>query len=166
MATETLKVNETFESREYFSKADACIKRGNYKRAAAILNEALKISPNNTLYLSHLGLCICMEGNLQAAESMCRKALHASPLDPVLLVNLGRVLVEQERRKEARDLLTRAYALDNTNAQVALELSRMGVRRAPVLPFLKRSHPVNIFLGKIRYKAIGIRQTYFKRTHP
>jgi Flp pilus assembly protein TadD len=163
LATKTLTEKETFESLEFFSKADACIKRGNYKRAAAILNEALKIAPENPVYLSHLGLCICMEGNLQAAESMCRKALHSSPLNPVLLVNLGRVLVEQGRRKEARDLLTRAYALDNTNAQAALELSRMGVRRAPVLRFLKRSHPLNIILGKIRYKVIGIRQTFYQK---
>ena len=142
---------ETFESRKYYREAEASIKRGNYSRAAALLNDALKISPENPTYLSMLGYCVGIQGNLMAAEKMCRKAVQEAPFDPNVHVNLGRVLTEQGRRKEAREALMHAYQLDNTNAPAALELSRMGVRRKPVIPFLGRNHPFNRYLGKLRH---------------
>lgn len=142
---------ETFESRELFTAAEASIKRGNYRRAAALLNDALKISPENPIYLSMLGYCVGTQGNLNAAESMCRKAIKRAPQEPIVYVNLGRVLLEQGRRKEAREVLMRAYKLDNTNAPAALELSRMGVRRNPVIPLIGRNHPLNVQLGKLRH---------------
>jgi len=41
--------------------------------------------------------------------------------------------------------------VDNTSAPAALELSRMGVRKKPVISFLARNHPVNVYLGKLRH---------------
>ena len=147
----TCTETETFESREYYRSAEVSIKRCNYRRAAALLNDALKISPDNPIYLSMLGYCVGIQGNLIAAEKMCRKAVTQTPMDPVVHVNLSRVLLEQGRRKEARDELMFAYRIDNTNAPAALELSRMGVRRRPVIPFLHRNHPLNCYLGKLRH---------------
>lgn len=144
----------TFESKDLFNRAEQLIKKGQYSKATVLLNEATKIAPSNAIYLSHLGLCIGMQGNLAAAESMCRRALSISPFEPILFVNLGRILLEQGRRKEARNAFKRAYEIDNTNAPAALELSRMGIRKRPVLPFLDRSHPLNIYLGKIRHRII------------
>jgi Tfp pilus assembly protein PilF len=142
---------ETFESRELYAVAEASVKRGNYRRAAALLNDALKISPENPSYLSMLGYCIGIQGNLVAAEKMCRKAVRLAPMNPIVYVNLGRVLLEQGRRKEAREVLMHAYRLDNTNAPAALELSRMGVRRKPVIPFLNRNNPLNYLMGRLRH---------------
>jgi Flp pilus assembly protein TadD len=98
-----------------------------------------------------LGYCIGMQGNLVAAEKMCRKAVMQGPMHPIVHVNLARVLLEQDRRKEAREELMVAYRLDNTNAPAALELSRMGVRRKQVIPFLSRNHPFNRYLGMLRH---------------
>jgi len=144
----------TFESRELFNRAELLIRKGEYARATILLNEAIKIAPSNATYLSHLGLCIGMQGNLPVGEGMCRKAINMEPFEPIHFVNLGRVLLEQGRRKEAREAFTRAYALDNTNAPAALELSRMGIRRRPVLPFLPRNHPLNVRLGKLRHRLL------------
>jgi Flp pilus assembly protein TadD len=145
---------ENFESREFFHKAKASIQRSNFERAASLLKEALKIAPGNPNYLSHMGLCMGMTGNLREGEIMCRKAVTLDPLRPILLVNLGRVLLEQGKREEARKAFTRAYEIDDTNAAAALELSRMGVRRKPVIRFLPRSHPLNVCLGKIRHRVL------------
>jgi Flp pilus assembly protein TadD len=142
----------TFESKELFNKAEASIRRGNFGRAAKFLRSALKIDPENPVYLSHLGLCIGLNGNKLEGEEICRKAVELSSRNPVLLVNLGRILVAQNRRREAWECFTRAYKMDNTNAPAALELSRMGVRKKPMLPFLSRNHPLNIKLGIWRHK--------------
>ncbi len=147
----TYTESDTFESRELYIAAESSIKRGNYRRAAGLLNDALKISPENPIYLSMLGFCVGTQGNLDAAESMCRKAIKLAPQEPIVHVNLGRVLIEQGRRKEAREALMRAYKLDNTNAPAALELSRMGIRRKPVIPLIGRNHPLNVRLGKLRH---------------
>jgi len=94
---------------------------------------------------------------------MCRRAIKLSPLVPILFVNLGRVLVESGRRKEARECFMRAYEIDNTNAPAALELSKMGIRRRPVLPFLSRNNPLNIYLGKLRCKIYEFRNPGLKK---
>jgi tetratricopeptide (TPR) repeat protein len=143
--------SDTFESRERYRAAEAAAKRGNYRRAAGLLNDALKISPDNPTYLSMLGYCIGMQGNIEVAAKMCRKAAKSAPTVPAVHVNLGRVLFEMGARREAREALMRAYKLDNTNAAAALELSRMGVRRQPVIRFLGRNNPANRLLGKLRH---------------
>jgi Flp pilus assembly protein TadD len=149
--------NETFESQELFRRAEACIVRRNFEKSEGLLAEALKISPDNPFYLSYYGLCIGMRGDYAEAEQLCRRAAKLNPASPIILVNLGRILLEQGLRQEARDLFSRAYAIDNTSSAAALELSGMGVRRRPVIPFLARSNPLNFVLGKIRHHLLGYR---------
>ncbi len=159
----TCTETETFESRESYRSAEASIKRGNYRRAASLLNDALKISPDNPIYLSMLGYCIGIQGNLVAAEKMCRKAVTQATMIPIVHVNLGRVLLEQGRRQEARGELMLAYQLDNTSAPAALELSRMGVRRKQAIPFLSRNHPLNCYLGKLRHWILRMKAEDLKK---
>jgi Tfp pilus assembly protein PilF len=155
---------ETFESRELFNKAEQFIRKGYYRDAKALVSEALRISPDNPLYMSTMGLCMGMQGNLIDGENMCRKALSLSDTrDPLLFVNLGKILLEQGERMEARTFFSKAYAIDNTSSPAALELSRMGVRKRPVLSFLGRSHPLNIQLGKIRHQIRMMRNKGLKK---
>jgi Tfp pilus assembly protein PilF len=149
-----LEPRDTFESREFYAKAEANIKRGNYSEAMKLLEQALKISPENPVYLSTMGLCESMLGDPSKGERMCRTALQTAgnDRDPMLFVNLGRVVLEMGDRMKAREYFMKAYKIDNTNAPAALELSRMGVRKKPVLPFLPRNHFLNIYLGKLRHR--------------
>jgi len=155
--------NETFESQELFRRAEACMLRRNFDKAEKLLEEALKISPENPLYLSYFGLCIGMLGNLREAAKLCQKAAKLSPASPIILVNLGRILLAQDYRKEARDLFSRAYDIDNTSSAAALELSGMGVRRQPVLAFLPRDNVLNYRLGKLRHRLLGYRKLGWKK---
>jgi Flp pilus assembly protein TadD len=164
LATKTQEFTEgTFESRELFRKAEIFIQRADYKGATSLLNAALKIAPENPVYMSHLGLCIGMLGNRMLGEKLCRKAIMLSPTSPILFVNMGRILLEQGNRQEAREQFMHAYKLDNTSAPAALELSRMGVRRRPVIPFLKRGNSLNILLGKFRAWLLLHKQRLKKR---
>jgi Flp pilus assembly protein TadD len=143
---------ETFESRALLQEAKASIQRFEFRRASELLTQALKISPANPVYLSYKGHCVAVSGKMEEGEVLCRKAIQMSPNSPMLLVNLGRVLREQGKRQEARRAFLRAYEMDNTNAAAALELSALGVRRTPVLRFLHRDHPLNIWLGEVRHR--------------
>ncbi|MDD3641893.1 MAG: tetratricopeptide repeat protein [Candidatus Krumholzibacteria bacterium] len=152
--TDEIMVRETFESRELYAKAEAHIRRNNYGKAVHLLREAMKIAPDNPRYASALGLCIAMQGEHAEGEKICRDAIASAgqDLDPVLLVNLGRICLKRGDRHNAREYLLKAYQLDPTHPATALELSSMGVRRKPVLPFLGRNHPINVRLGKLRYQ--------------
>ena len=149
-----LEARDTFESREFYVKAEANIKRNNYGDALKLLEQALKISPENPVYLSTMGLCEAMMGDPEKGYKMCRLAMQyaGAQRDPMLYVNYGRVLLERGERMNARDQFMKAYKIDNTNAPAALELSRMGVRKKPMLTFLGRNHPVNVYLGKLRHQ--------------
>jgi Flp pilus assembly protein TadD len=155
--------NETFESQELFRRAEVNIQRRNFDKAKELLEEALKISPENPTYLSYQGLCIGMLGDLTEAQKLCQKAAKLSPVSPIILVNLGRILLAQGRRKEARDQFSRAYDIDNTSSAAALELSGMGVRRPPVIGFLPRNNPLNKHLGKMRHRVIGYKKLGWKK---
>lgn len=142
---------EAFESRELFRRAEIQINRGRFREASAILTQALKMAPDNPIYISQLGYCVGMLGNLSDGEKMCRRAMTMAPTVPIILVNLGRMLVEKGLRQEARILFTQAYQIDNTSSPAALELSRLGVRKPPVLPFLGRGNILNKYLGILRF---------------
>jgi tetratricopeptide (TPR) repeat protein len=104
-----------------------------------------------------------MRGDLLEAQKLCCKAVKLSPRSPIILVNCGRIWLAQGCRKEARDLFTKAYSIDNTNSAAALELSGMGVRRPPVFGSLGRSHPLNCFLGRLRHRLLGFRRPGLKK---
>jgi len=154
---------ETFESQELFRRAEVCIQRRNFEKADALLADALKISPENPLYLSYHGLCVGMLGELGEAEKICRKAVSLYSCNPIIFVNLGRILLEQGDRKEARDMFSHAYELDNRSSAAALELSGMGVRRQPVLSSLPRGNPLNVALGKLRHRLLGYKRLGWKK---
>lgn len=156
-------LSETFESQELFRRAEVCVQKRNYEKAESLLAEALKICPDNALYLSNFGLCVGMIGDPREGEKICRRAIKLAPAISILHVNLGRILMEQRKRKDARDCFARAYELDNTSSAAALELSGMGVRRPPVIRFLSRDNPLNIALGKMRHRLIGFRRLGWKK---
>ena len=147
---------EAFESREMFRRAEIQINRGRFREASAILTQALKMAPDNPIYISQLGFCVGMLGNLPDGERMCRRAMTMAPTVPIILVNLGRMLVEMDLRQEARVLFTQAYQIDNTSSPAALELFRLGVRKPPVLPFIGRGNPLNKYLGILRCRLFEL----------
>ena len=156
-------VAETFESQELYRRAGACMQKRNFEKAEGLLSEALKICPDNALYLSNYGLSVGMLGDLREGEKLCRKAIKLAPSLSILHVNLGRIFMEQDNRKDARNCFARAYELDNTSSAAALELSGMGVRRPPVIRFLRRDNPLNIWLGRVRHRMIGYRKLGWKK---
>ncbi len=154
---------ETFESQDLFHRAELCIRRRNFEKAEALLIEALKISPENPAYISYYGLVVGMLGDLTEAEKLCRKAVKLYSYNPIIFVNLGRILLEQGNRKEAREMFSHAYEMDNTNSAAALELSGMGVRRPPVFSVLPRNNPLNVWCGKLRHRILGYKKLGWKK---
>jgi len=142
---------ETHESNVLFSRAMEKLTRNNVSAALEHLEEALQISPNNAVYLSHYGLCVAIEqGNFDAARRLCERSMRMEPDGVVHRVNLGKVYRLEGDMQSAHLMFLKAWQLDKSHPAPATELSRMGIRRPPVLSFLGRSHWVNVKLGMLR----------------
>ena len=78
-------------------------------------------------------------------------------------VNLGRVYRLMGDNGAAYDVLHYGWNRHRTNAAIAAELTRLGIRRPPFLAFLPRGHWCNRYLGRLRAtlerKLVGARQS-------
>jgi Flp pilus assembly protein TadD len=142
---------ETHESNVLYSRAMEKLTRNNVSAALKHLEEALQISPNNAVYLSQYGLCVAIElGNFDAARRLCERAMRMEPEEVIHRVNLGKVFRLEGDMLSAHTMFLKAWQLDKSHPAPAGELSRMGIRRPPVVRFLGRSHWANVKLGRLR----------------
>jgi thioredoxin-like negative regulator of GroEL len=147
----TLTPTDTHESEVLFSQAMELLSRNHILAASKRFEEALQISPNNALYLSYYGLCVATERSDHAsAIKLCERAVNMDPKNPVIRVNLGKVHRLKGDNSRAYESFLDAWKTDKSHPSAAVELSRMGIRRPPVLPFLSRSHWLNRRLGMLR----------------
>ncbi len=149
----TLVATDTHESDTFFKQALELLSRNHAGEAMKRFEEALQISPNNAVYMSHYGHCVAIEkDDLVSARKLCERAVKMDPDDPVTQVNLGKVLRLQGENKLAHKTFIKAWKTNKTHPAAAAELSRMGIRRPPVLSFLSRTHWLNKRLGAWRIK--------------
>jgi len=144
-------VDETHESKVLFNQALELITRNRLTDAMRKLEEALQIAPRNGAYLSYYGLCVAAEReDFESAIKLCDRAIKLDPADPVIRVNLGKVYRLQGNNAGAYEEFLEAWETNRHHPAPAAELSRMGIRRPPVIPFLPRSNWLNIQLGRLR----------------
>lgn len=139
------------EREEIFAKGVDALDEGNTLSALYYFEKALSIeqSPAITTYFA---LCIAKErGQVNKAISFCKEAIEKEPENPVLYLNLGRIYLFSNKKNEAIEIF-REGLRQGTNPQIVEELNRLGTRKPPVLPFLKRSNPLNKYLGIILKK--------------
>lgn len=149
----TLTPTDTHESEVLFGQALELLSRNRVREAMKRLEEALQISPNNAAYLSHYGVCVASEReDFPAALKLCERAVKMDPKNPINRVNLGKIYRLQGNNTKAYATFIQAWKTDKTHPSAAAELSRMGIRRPPVFPFLSRSHWLNRRFGLLRAK--------------
>ena len=149
-----LAPDETHESKVLFNQAMEMMSRSHVEAAMKHLEEALQISPNNSEYLSHYGLCVALDReDFNSAVKLCSRAIKIAPDITVNRVNLGKVYRMQGDNAAAYDAFLRAWRSNKSHPGPATELSRMGIRRPSVLTFLPRSHWLNVRLGRLRARV-------------
>ena len=148
----------THESNVLFNRAIEMLNRNRAQQARKHLEQALQICPQHPAYLSMYGLCVAIDSeDFDAARRICEKAVRINPDDPINRVNLGKVFRLQGDNASAYEEFLAAWQLDKLHPAPAAELTRMGIRRPPVLRFLPRSHWANIHLGRLRSYVLRLR---------
>ncbi len=100
---------------------------------------------------SYYGYCVAKVRRKYAdGVKYCNISLRANPLDPDHRANLAMVYLERDDRAKAVETLNAGLRLDRRNKRLHLILESIGRRQTPVVPFLSRNNPVNVWLGKRR----------------
>jgi tetratricopeptide (TPR) repeat protein len=135
--------------REHFLTGVRMIYACRYGDALTHFKEAVVLEPQARGYLSYLGLAVAhAERKFSDAEQLCRRAIEAEYHRPEHYHNLGEVFILAGRRADAVKSFHQALSWNPSFEASQDSLRKLGIRRAPVLPSLPRSHPINVFLGK------------------
>jgi tetratricopeptide (TPR) repeat protein len=118
--------------------------------AALELEKRLGARTPQARYLSYYGLALARDGGrVREGAECCRQAIALEFFNADLCWNYGRVLLLQDRRKEAFATFIKGLKVQKNHQEILGELSRMGWRRRPMIGFLPRANPINTALGKL-----------------
>jgi len=145
---------------DYIEEVIVLIRRKNLKNALRLAREASNLYPDDPIVLSYYGYLTAAAGKKRGEGiNTCKEALKLlkkshykfNATCPALYLNLGRAYLAVGDRKRAFDAFHKGLARDKKNADLLWELKKLGIRRPPVISFLKRTNPLNRFLGRIRH---------------
>jgi tetratricopeptide (TPR) repeat protein len=135
-----------------FREGLARLRDGDAIAAIELLRQAAKRDPENPYYLSYFGLGLGhAEGMWGEAERLCHRAVCRGRRQAQLYLNLAEVYVASGRRQAAADTLALGLHYMPYDARLRDEFSKLIIRRAQVLRFLPRTHPINRGLGRLRH---------------
>jgi hypothetical protein len=103
---------------------------------------------------SYFAYCIAKEHkNYSEAIDLGKGALNAQPGNLVLYRNLAKVYILAGQRVNALNVLRQSVKCGR-DEQIMRLINKLGIRKKPVLSYLQRGNPLNIFLGKLRHKLL------------
>lgn len=102
---------------------------------------------------SYYGVCVAMVKRRYAdAVNYCNVSLKANFMDADHRANLATVYLERNDREKAIETLNEGLRLQPKNRQIQKIYREIGRRQRPVIPFLPRDNPINVWLGRWRYE--------------
>jgi tetratricopeptide (TPR) repeat protein len=109
-------------------------------------------TPRDASGLSYFGLTIAlMQKKFKPAIDLCRRAVELEFYNGDHYANLARVYLAAGNRKKAYETIEQGLKLVPEHDYILTVRKNMGVRSRPVVPFLDRSHPINVSLGQARH---------------
>ncbi len=143
----------------YADEIRQLLRRGNAKSALTTLRYAMEQFPDDPFFLSYYGCLIAVvENKTQEGIKTCRDAIgkleKSLPFGseffyPLFYLNLGRAYLKSKNKKEAVDAFHIGLQHDPDNHDILWELKKLGTRKKPPLPFLKRTNLINKYIGML-----------------
>jgi len=100
---------------------------------------------------SFYGLCVAMVRRRYAeAIQYCNLSLKSQFVEPDHRANLALVYLERNDRASAIENLHAGLRIQPNNPRIHAILDDIGRRRKPVISFLARNNPLNVWLGRRR----------------
>lgn len=132
--------------------------RDNYPvKALPHMQRAVDLDRNNPYYMSYLGVVLARsEKKWAEAEKLCDSAVRMKRNQAQLYLNLAEVYATAGRRDDAVEALSAGLKFARRDVRLNIAMNRLAQRRAPVLAFLGRKHPLNRQLGILRHTAMRV----------
>ena len=130
--------------------------RDNYAhKALPHMRRAVDLDKNNPYYMSYLGVVLARsEGKWGEAERLCDSAVRMKRNQAQLYLNLAEVYATAGRRNDAVEALQSGLKFARRDVRLTIAMNKLTNRRAPVLGFLARKHPLNRQLGMLRHRTL------------
>ena len=111
---------------------------------------AHQLEHGSARYRSYYGLSLGLaERRFEESIQLCRSAAKEEFFNPVLYHNLARVHLAFGFKAEGIRHLRRGLMIDPDDEQIQQSLLALGVRKSPVVSFLRRRHLINRWLGRL-----------------
>lgn len=145
---------DPINARKLMEKGINCLEKGWADDAIVCFEEVLVKYGRIASVISWLGLSIARakKGDLRPAEMLCLEAIEKEYYIPNYYRNLSEVYLIWDKKPEAIQVLKKGLRSTKGDELLVNELKKLGVRRKPPIPFLERSHPLNILIGRRRYR--------------
>ncbi|HVR12007.1 MAG TPA: hypothetical protein VMW75_28450 [Thermoanaerobaculia bacterium] len=131
-------------------------RRGGWKDGlpalARIAEQEARPGALPALVYSYLGYGIALrQQRLGEGLKLCQHAVKLEFYQAENYLNLARTHLLADHRRAAVRAVADGLKIERDNRQLLELHHELGVRRRPVLPFLSRSNPFNLLLGRIRH---------------
>ncbi len=139
------------DTERLFTRGLEALAEGNTLSALSFFEKAIH-TQYSPVISSYYGLCIAKErGQVSKAISLCEDAIKREPQSSQLYLNLGRIYLIDNNKADAIKTFREGLNYE-ANQQIVDELNKLVIRKPPVFSFLKRSNPINKYLGIILKK--------------
>jgi tetratricopeptide (TPR) repeat protein len=140
---------------EQFRKGKKFLNKDKLERAIKAFEKAYKADRDNPSYMSYYGMCAAMErGEMGLGLELCTRAIKKEFFRTEFYVNLGKVYIAAGNKKGAIAVIKKGFKHDPENEELNQMLIMLGVRKRAIIPLLKRSNPLNKFLGILFRRTI------------
>ncbi|MDX1763624.1 MAG: hypothetical protein R3231_04825 [bacterium] len=142
---------------DLLSEAAERLRAGKTKEAVVLLKPEASRSDGDLRVRSLYGVALAQSDisiyGFYRGLRLCSEALKKGGEDPYLLVNLGKVNLYHGLREKAIQYMDRALTLAPDDPMVRAAREELGFRQRPKIPFMKREHRLNRFLGYLAVSA-------------
>lgn len=155
---------------KYLNEVKLLLKKKEHRKALKVLFQALKKYPDDAFLLSYYG---CLEAvilkNYAFGIETCQRAIdllnNTTPFGqeifyPTFYLNLGRAYLSAGKKKEAVESFRKGLSFEKDNRDIIWEMMKLGIRRKPPIPYLKRTNPLNKYIGIILHKLASRSKEY------
>jgi tetratricopeptide (TPR) repeat protein len=143
----------------YLDEVKNLLQKKNKKGALELLTYAMKKYPDDPFLLSYYG---CLEAiinkNYEYGMNICQRAIEIlnekipfgqEIFFPTFYLNLGRARLSSGNKQDAVTSFQQGLSYDRENKDLLWEIKKLGMRKKPLIPYLKRSNPINKYIGMI-----------------
>ncbi len=154
-------MTDTTSAQQRIARAIDLTRKEQYEEALELFDAHLPTLTSGTLEdkrvaagaLSFYGICVAkVRRKYGEAVKYCNISIRSNMFDPDHRYNLALVYLERDDRRRAVESLSAGLKLKPGHPGINRIFDIIGRRRKPVIPFLPRNNPLNVWLGRRRRK--------------